>query len=358
MILPLAMALAACEDGAQQPVGPFDNPLDSVAQTWLARERNVGAVVAVVKGDDTLLFKSYGKSDVEAGIAMPTDAIFGIGSVTKQFTAAAILKLRDAGKLSLDDDIRTWLPDYDTGGQRIPLRQILVHTSAIPDVSRIEALQPFLRDHALPRDSMYAIVRKNPPKSPAGVEFAYSSTGYWLLHLVVEKASGTSWEQYLAATMFEPLGMESTGVCHGPGNGPPGVAKGYFVRSGRTRPAPANNPMFYRGSGGLCSSAADMLTWLQALHGGKVLPPASYTEMIEPAVLPGGRRSRALGLQVSTDSIGITSIGHSGELAGYTARVNWYPDAELAIVVLINNSIDASPTAMAADLAVAALHRP
>jgi CubicO group peptidase (beta-lactamase class C family) len=347
--------LSACVSDAQQPVGPFDSPLDSIAQSWIAKDRNVGAVVAVVKGSDTLLFKSYGKADVEANVAMPKDAIIGIGSITKEFTAAAILKLRDAGKLSLDDDITRWLPDYDTGGHRIPLRQMLDHTSAIPDVSEIDGLAAFLRDQDASRDSMYAVIRRHPPESAGGRQFAYSNTAYWLLHLVVEKASGMPWERYLDSTFFEPLGMTSTGICFGPGNIPPRRAKGYGVRNGRVRPAPENVPMFYMGSGVLCSSATDMLTWLEALHGNKVLPPATYAEMTTRTVFADGTLGRGLGLEIGKDTHGNYTIGHSGELAGYTARANWYPDAKLAIVVLINNSIDSSPTAMAADLAAAVL---
>lgn len=204
---------------------------------------------------------------------------------------------------------------------------------------------------------MYAVIRRYPPKGTPGTTQAYTSTAYWLLHLVVEKASGTTWQRYLDNQMFQPLGMTSSGICYGAAKTAK-RAQGYWVRSGQVRRAPENVPLFYMGSGVLCSTAADMLTWLEALHGGKVVSPASYAEMITPATLSDGTIGRyGLGLEVGKDPQGIAFIGHSGELAGYTARANWYPDANLSIVVLINNSIDSSPTAMAGDLAAFVLRQ-
>jgi D-alanyl-D-alanine carboxypeptidase len=328
--------------------------LDSVVQSWLAKDKNTGAVVAVVKGTDTLLFQTYGMADVEAGAKMSADAILGIGSITKQFTAAAILKLRDAGKLSLDDDITKWLPDYDTRGQALPLRRLLDHTSGIPDVSAMAELRPFLRDASLSRDSMYAVIRRYPPQAAPGTKQAYTSTAFWLLHLVVEKASGMSWQRYLESTMFAPLAMTSTGICYGEAKSAR-RAQGYGVRPGMVRRAPENVPTVYLGSGVLCSSAADMLAWVKALHTGKVLPEGSYREMITATKMPDGTPGKyGYGLEVGKDAHGNAFIGHSGELTGYTSRVNWYPDTGLSIVILINNSGDSSPTAMAAELAAVA----
>jgi CubicO group peptidase (beta-lactamase class C family) len=179
----------------------------------------------------------------------------------------------------------------------------------------------------------------------------YSNRAYWLLHLVVEKASGMTYPQYLQRMIFEPLGMTSSGICHGARN-LPRRATGYAVRGGETRRAPEIVPMVDLGSGVLCSTAADMVTWLQALHGGRVLSNASYAEMIRPATLADGTPLRyGMGVDVRQDARGNHYIGHSGEITGYAARANWYPDAQMAIVVLMNNSFDSSPTAMVDELA-------
>jgi CubicO group peptidase (beta-lactamase class C family) len=343
----LAIAAAASPLAAQPGPVPTGQ-LDSIASANLARDRTVGAVVGIVKGADTLFLAPFGKADVESDVAMRTDAIFAIGSITKQFTAAAILQLRDQGKLSLDDDITKWFPDFDTRGARIPLRRLLDHTSGIPSVPELNRLRG---DANASRDSIYAVIKRSPPQFAPGTAQMYSNRAYWLLHLVVEKASGMTYPRYLERMIFEPLGMKSSGICHGAPD-VPRRAMGYFVRNGETRRAPELVPVVDLGSGALCSTAADMVTWLQALHGGRVLSDTSYAEMIRPATLADGTPLRyGMGVDVRQDARGNRFIGHAGEITGYAARANWYPEAQMAIVVLMNNSLDSSPTALVDELA-------
>lgn len=343
----LAVA-AGSSPAAAQPRTPPAGTLDSIASANLARDRTVGAVVGIVKGADTVFLAPYGRADVESNAPMRATAIFAIGSITKQFTAAAILQLRDQGKLGLDDDITKWFPDFDTRGARVPLRRLLDHTSGIPSVPELNRLRG---DPNASRDSIYAVIKRSPPRFAPGTAQRYSNRAYWLHHLVVEKASGMTYPQYLERMIFEPLGMKSSGICHGAPNFPR-RATGYFVRSGETRRAPEIVPVVDLGSGALCSTAADMVTWLQALHGGRVLSAASYAEMIRPATLADGTPLRyGMGVDVRQDARGNPFIGHSGEITGYAARANWYPDARMAVVVLMNNSIDSSPTALVDELA-------
>lgn len=167
-----------------------------------------------------------------------------------------------------------------------------------------------------------------------------------------------SYQRYIETELFEPLGMKGSSFCLSAEN-VLGRARGYRVRNGTPRRMPLNVSTWYLGSGGLCSSAGDLVTWLQALHGGRVLSPASYAEMIRPATLSDGTRTRyAMGLEARKDARGLDFLGHSGELPGYAARANWYPEARMAVVVLMNNSGDASPSAMAADLAAEVLPVP
>jgi D-alanyl-D-alanine carboxypeptidase len=351
----LALGARGASAAAAQAGPDLAQRLDSIAGANLAQDRAVGAVVAVVRGSDTLFFRGYGRMDVEAQVPMPTEAIFGIGSITKQFTAAAILQLRDEGKLSLDDDVTRWLPDFDTRGNRVPLRRLLDHTSGIRDVSGMPELRAMARNAGFSGDSIYALIRRQPFHFPTGTAQIYNNSAYWLLHLVIERASGVSYERYLESRIFQPLGMGDSGFCLG-AEGVPRRAQGYGVRNGNVRRAPLIPPIVFFGSGVLCSTAGDMVTWLRALHGGRVLSPASYAEMITPATLADGTPTRyAMGLEVQRDAHGLDYIGHSGELPGYAARANWYPAAGTAVVVLMNNSGDASPSAMAQELAAQVL---
>lgn len=351
----LLAATAGYVEVAAQPSRTLSQKFDSIATENLAQDRAVGAVVAVVRGNDTLFFRSYGKMDVASDEPMTTDAIFGVGSITKQFTAAAILKLRDEGKLSLEDDLTKWLPDFDTHGHEVSLRRLLDHTSGIHDLTETRKFRELVWSKSFPRDSIYALIKRYPFQFPPGTAQVYNNSAYWLLHLVIEKASGMSYQRYIESRLFEPIGMTDSGFCLSSEH-IPRRATGYHVRKGRVRRAPLNVSTWYLGSGVFCSTAGDLITWLKALHDGRVLSPASYAEMIKPATLSDGTQTRyAMGLQVGADIRGLDVIGHSGELPGYGARANWYPDAQMAVVVLINNSGDVSASAMAEDLAAEVL---
>ena len=342
------LAVAAASPLAAQPRTPPAATLDSIAAANVARDGTIGAVVMVVKGQDTIFLQPYGRANVEPEVAMHTDAVFAIGSITKQFTAAAILQLRDQGKLGLDDDVTEWLPDFPTGGARLPLRRLLDHTSGIASVPELNRLR---FDPNASRDSIYAAIKRHPLQFAPGTAQMYSNRAYWLLHLVVEKASGMTYEQYLERMIFEPLGMNSSGICHGVPD-LPRRATGYAVHEGETRRPPEIVPVVDLGSGVLCSTAGDMAAWLQALHGGRVLSDPSYAEMVRPATLADGTPLRyGMGVDVRQDARGNRYIGHAGEITGYAARANWYPEARMAIVVLMNNSIDSSPTALVDELA-------
>jgi CubicO group peptidase (beta-lactamase class C family) len=194
--------------------------LDSLAGSGVVENRAAGIVAAVVRGNDTLLFKGYGKADVEWDIPMPTDAVFEIGSVTKQFTAVAMLQLRDEGKLSLDDDITKWLPDFDTRGNEVSLRHLLDHTSGIVGLTEIPEFGLLASNSRWPRDSAYALINRQPFQFKTGDAQIYNNSAFWLLGLVIEKASAMSYENYVETKIFEPLGMKRSMYCNSSENTP------------------------------------------------------------------------------------------------------------------------------------------
>src|SRR5262245_41018876 len=188
--------------------------LDSIAGSGVLESRAAGIVAAVIRGNDTLLLKGYGKADIEWNIPMPADAMFEIGSVTKQFTAVAILQLRDEGKLSLDDEITKWLPDFDTRGNQLTLRRLLDHTSGIKGITEMPEFGVLSTNSRFPRDSAYALIRRYPFEFPTGTAQIYNNSAFWLLGLVVEKASGGTYEDYIEKKIFAPLGMTRSSYCN------------------------------------------------------------------------------------------------------------------------------------------------
>jgi CubicO group peptidase (beta-lactamase class C family) len=325
--------------------------LDSLAGSGVLENRVAGIAAAVVKGNDTLLLKGYGKADVEWNIPMPADAMFEIGSITKQFTAVALLQLRDAGKLSLDDDITKWLPDFDTRGNKLTLRRLLDHTSGIKGLTEMPEFGNLSSNSRFPRDSAYALIKRYPFEFATGEAQIYNNSAFWLLGLVVEKASGGTYEDYVEKKLFEPLGMKRSMYCNSSEN-VERRAHGYQVQNGAIRRAPTNVHTWPFSAGSLCSTAGDLVTWLKALHGGKVLSAKSYAEMTTPSKLNDGTPLRyGMGISVGKDIRGLNFIGHGGGIAGFTSEAVWYPDAQAAIVVLLNSNGNLDPGAVAGELA-------
>lgn len=344
-------ATGAAPAAAQSARDALVKKLDSLAGSGVLENRAVGIAAAVVRGNDTLLLKTYGKADVEWAVPLPVDAMVEIGSITKQFTAVALLQLRDAGKLSLDDDITKWLPDFDTRGNKVPLRRLLDHTSGIKGLTEMPEFGTLAMNSRFPRDSAYALIKRYPFEFKTGAAQIYNNSAFWLLGLVVEKASGGTYEDYVEKTLFEPLGMKRSMYCNSSEN-VERRAHGYYVQNGQIRRAPTNVHTWPFAAGSLCSTAGDLVVWLQALHGGKLLSSASYAELTAPAKLDDGTVLRyGMGIAVGKDVRGLNFIGHGGSIAGFTSQATWYPEAQAAIVVLMNSNGNIDPGAVAGELA-------
>jgi CubicO group peptidase (beta-lactamase class C family) len=354
-----ALVLVGASIATAQPDAALAQRLDAIAGAGVRENRAVGITAAAVRGNETLLLKAYGKSDVEGDAPMTVDTIIQIGSTTKQFTAAALLQLRDQGRLSLDDEITRWLPDFETHGNRVTLRHLLGHTSGVGELGEMPALREMrlMRNPAATLEDVYQVVNRHPFQFPAGTMEIYSNTNFWLLGLIIEKASGMRYGDYIEKKIFEPLGMTRSMHCDRAKN-IPRRAYGYGMRAGFARRAADIVHTGTYAAGAICSTAEDMITWLKALHGGKALSPKSYAEMITPSKLNDGTPLRySMGLMVGQDSRGLNYIGHDGGGFGFSSVANWYPDARLAVVVLTNSEPD-TIAAVAADLAAAVLPAP
>jgi CubicO group peptidase (beta-lactamase class C family) len=363
LVLVSISASATAQSGLPAVASPpsLVERLDSIAGAGVREDRSVGVVAAVVKGKETLLLKAYGKADGEGDVPATVDTVFPIGSDTKQFTAAAILQLRDQGKLGLDDDITKWLPDFETRGNKVTLRHLLGHTSGIVDLVEMPELRAMklMRNPTVTRDDVYRVISRYAFAFPTGSMQTYSNSGFWLLGLIIEKASGMTYEDYVEKKIFEPLGMTRSMYCNN-SESVPRRAYGHGLRNG-IKPFVRVFPIVHTGTyaaGAICSTAEDLITWLQALHGGKVLTPKSYTEMMTPSKLNDGTSLRySMGLFVGEDSRGIKFIGHDGGGFGFSSQTRWYSDAGMAVVVLTNSEPD-DTTAVADNLAAAVVAPP
>lgn len=312
--------------------------IDSLAASYVTSNRSIGVVVGVARADEPVIVRAHGKANLEWDVPMSADAMFEAGSVAKQFAAAAILQLRDAGKLSLDDPITKWIPGLETGGRVVTLRHLMTHTSGIARFTDEYDWERNMFVPGLPRDTAMALVKLTPFLFEPGEAQAYSNSGIWLLGIVVEKASGMKYEDYLATRIFQPLGMSRSMFCNALTN-VPRRAHGYGFVNGVINRAPTVQYAWVFAPGAVCSTAEDLVTWLRGLHGGKVLSAESYALMTTPARLNDGSSVQyGMGIKVGTDSRGLRYISHGGTAPGFRADATWYPDAKLAIVSLMNSS--------------------
>ena len=354
IVLATALTLSATLGLAQESRPALIARLDSLAGAPVVEKRAVGIAVLMIRGNDTLLNKGYGKSDVERDVAMPADAFTEIGSVTKQFTAAAILQLRDAGKIDLDADLHRYLPKFDTRGNAVTVRQLLDHTSGIRGITEIQSFG-LLQNSGYPRDSALTMISKAPFDFAPGEAMIYNNSAFLLLGHIIEKVSGMSYEDYVEQKVFAPLGMTRSRYC----NNSETVAlraRGYTITPQGTKLGEPNDHTWPFSAGSLCSTTSDLARWMKALHTGKVLSEKSYTEMTSQSRLKDGTKIRyGMGISVGNDVRGARMIGHGGAITGFTSDARWYPDANLYVVVLMNSNGPVSPSALASELAGAVI---
>ena len=310
-----------------------------------------GVSVAVVRGVDTLLMRGYGRADIEWDVPTPADASasYEIGSVTKQFTAAAILQLVEQGKLELDEDFTEYLSGFDTRGHVVPLRRLLDHTSGIKGYTEMPVFGE-LAAKKLPRDTLLTLIAAQPLEFEPGTAAIYNNSAYFILGLIIEKVSGQSYEEYIRTRLFEPVGMGSSYYCSESAIRK-GKAHGYDAGpGGLILKRPLDHTWPYA-AGSLCSSAGDLVRWNRALHGGQLLKPESYRAMIKPMpLIDGTPMTYAMGLGIGERG-GRRVISHGGGINGYQSDASWFPDDELIIVVLQNSTGPRGASALGAALA-------
>lgn len=338
----VAHVFAAGAASAQSEALALSARLDSAARAYADDPTVPGVSVAVVRRGEVLLQRGYGLVDLEWRVPTPPDGrvSYEIGSITKQFTAAAILLLAEEGKVDLDADFTEYVT-YDTKGRRVPLRRLLDHTSGIQGYTEMPVFGS-LATQPLPQDSLIRLFEAEPFQFEPGTALIYNNSAYFLLGKVIEAVSGQTYVDFVQERLFDPVGMTDSYYCSESGVRPR-RAHGYDALGPdsliRARYLDHRWPY---AAGSLCSTVADLVRWNQALHGGRVLSAASYREMTTPDPLEDGTAVRyAMGLGVDAPG-GRRQIAHGGGINGFVSDGRYYPDHEL-IVVVLQNSTGAPP---------------
>ena len=329
-------AFTATAAAAQSHAAVSEQAVDAIFSRW--NTTTPGCAVGVGVAGKPVLMKAYGMADLEHDVPNRPDTVFESGSVAKQFTAMAILLLVKDGKLSLDDQVRTYIPELPDYGVPLTIRHMLTHTSGLRDWGSVAAIagaprtsREYTHGHVLDIVSRQKSLNFTP-----GTQYSYSNTGYNLSAIIVSRLSGMSFAEFSKRRIFEPLGMTSThwrddhqrivkrrAIAYRP-NG-----DAYQIEM------PFEN---VHGNGGLLTTVGDLLKWnenyVHPTIGDAALLAQQYTK---GRFNDGREHNYALGLRVDSFR-GVTNINHSGSTAGYVAHLNRFPDAHLSVAVLCNVS--------------------
>ncbi|MCG8468645.1 MAG: beta-lactamase family protein, partial [Gemmatimonadetes bacterium] len=342
MLAVAAGSLTPAAANAQAGLSPEARiTIDAIALDPIEAGHVAGMSIGAIRGADTLVLAAYGSADLELGVPTPDDAVYEIGSVTKQFTAVALLLLQERGRLSLDDPLTRWIPDYPLGDRELSLRRLLDHTSGIKGYTEMPAVWTQIVPLDLPPDTLVTLFGAEPFEFEPGEAMIYNNSAYFLLGLVIEKASGQTYEEFVEEHLFAAAGMVDSRYCH-KDELTPRRAKGYQPGADGLVPAPYLNHRWPYAAGSLCSTIRDMVRWNQALHGdgdgGPLLTSASYQSLITPEPLNDGTQVRyAKGLAI-TSRDGERRISHGGGIFGFVSELRYLPEEDLTIVVLMNTA--------------------
>lgn len=350
---PMVLAAAATPPISDQEVIARTK---TIIEQSIRRQEAVALSVSVGRGDRVLLEEGVGIADLEFDVPANAQTIFRIGSVTKQYTAAGIMKLMERGKLGLEDDVRKHVPAFDSGGRSVTIRQLLNHTSGVPNYT---AQPRFVTDYG-PRDLTHTqlldTVKGVPFDFEPGKGWNYSNTGYYLLGMVIEAVDGRPYARFMQEEFFTPLGLTRTRY----GSEREIIrnrAQGYALDPNGVRLNDALVSMNVPGgAGGLSATAGDMVRWQIALAGGRAVSAESYRQMTESTAAAGQGGTRyGFGLNVS-GAEGRRRIAHSGNIQGFNSTLVYLPDSGLHVAVV--SSSEALPSNAVSEQIIAAITNP
>jgi len=309
--------------------------VDALVAERLARPDAVGFSVGVAQQGKVLLAKGYGLAEAE--FKTPADAAtsFRIGSVTKQFTAALVMRLVEQQKVALDDGLEKYVPDFPLQGRKVTIHQLLNHSSGIPSYTDVGEAWEKVNALELSHGELLAFVAGKPFDFEPGTDWRYDNTGYYLLGMVLEKVHGKPYAQVVQEELAMPLGLSHTRYDSNR-DVIANRAQGYAMRDGaRTNDDPLG--MSQPGAAGaLLSTGEDLVRWSMALAGGKFVKAESYVQMTTPLVLANGRDTHyGFGLMVG-EFAGKPSVHHGGGINGFNSILLRLPEADLHVAVISN----------------------
>jgi CubicO group peptidase (beta-lactamase class C family) len=344
------LALATLSTPAQtQLSAELIEKIDKVATDVLARTGVPSASIAIVKDGQVVYVKAYGDARLDPKTPATPQMRYSIGSISKQFTAAAILLLQEQGKLSLDDKVAKFIPDL-TRANEVTIRQLLSHTSGYQDYWPQDYVMPPMMQPTTAQKILDGWARK-PLDFDPGTKWQYSNTNFVIAGVIIEKVARMPLLQFLQEKVFTPLGMKSVSDTDQAKLGDTDPTGYLRYALGPLRPAPKEGKGWMFAAGELAMPAAELAKWDLSIIDQKLLKPASYREFARDTLLKNGLSTHyGLGVDVSSQA-GHRALSHGGEVSGFTAQNTVFPDDHAAVVVLTNQDAVSASSAIAGGIA-------
>jgi CubicO group peptidase (beta-lactamase class C family) len=293
-----------------------------------------GLAILVAKKGKIVYRKAFGNANLELNVPMQPEMLFNLASITKQFTAVAILQLMEAGKLSLQDSVQKFIKDFPSKSHPISIEQLLTHTAGLKDYLQIDYGQPFMERRDFSAVEMIKLIRDLPLEFEPGTKYSYSNTGYLLLGRIIELASGKSYSQYVKDQLFNPAGMSAT-YYDSPNSILTGRTNGYKKNSVFEKADYWSASLPYA-AGGLVSNVDDLFKWHQALLSSRLISKETLQKASTPFKLKNGAFIN-YGYGWTLNNLnGIHTIEHGGSITGYRTHEVYYPDQDVFIAILSN----------------------
>jgi len=310
--------------------------VDKLFAPW-DKTTSPGAALAIIKDGEIIYKRGYGMAKLEDDLVMTPSKIFDIGSVSKQFTAACVALLALEGKLSLEDDVRQYIPELPVYGRSITLRHLLHHTSGLRDYNTLLSLAGFRPDSDCPtvEEALEIICRQKGLNHPPGEEYSYTNTGYFLLGQIVERVSGKSLNQFAQERIFQPLGMKNTFFQDNHHQIIKNRASGYAPEGENFRLEMSNWDEV--GDGNVYTTVEDLYLWDQAFYNYKLGRELMDMLHTQGKLNNGQTIDYAFGLVIGTYR-GLRTVSHSGSWAGFRASLIRFPEEKFSIICLSNLS--------------------
>ncbi|GAB3735917.1 serine hydrolase domain-containing protein [Spirosoma lituiforme] len=328
-------------------------PLETKLDDLFASTPDFSGVVLIAEKGKPVYEKAFGYKRFDTKDPITTSSVFELASVSKQFTAMAIMMLKQAGKLGYDDPVEKYIPGLPYPG--ITIRHLLNHTSGLPDYQDVMDQHWDKRKVAGNADNIAYLIQYHPARLfEPGAKYTYSNTGYMLLASIAEKASGQEFIEFCRARIFEPVGMINTDIrTREEKLARPDVAWGHMYVAEKKRYVQADSfPQFNyaiwlgnrKGPGRISSTAADLLKWDRALYTNKLVSQQTLADAFTPAKLnDGSLTSYGFGWELSNSNKLGKLVWHDGDNPGYKTQITRYIDADKTVIVLCNNAYEKMP---------------